>query len=265
MNLNRLKEAKVTMIITLLCLLVFGLIHLAPLRLSRIEQAIFFGAYYKPFILAGEWWRLVSVGLVHVSVWHLLMNLFSFSNTGPLLEREYGRLRYFLILLGSIAGGSLFQLIRGGNTIVVGLSGGLYGLMAAFIMLVVQAGGWRIPAFRNMITEMLFVNLMINFMPNIGFLAHLGGFVGGLLLGIALSPDLAASSLKRNSMISFIMLLILLGARIHYRPARIHEMYLGTDIKVLNMYSRYGLSAHAHRMAVRLDALYDINYLKNMF
>ena len=265
MNLNRLKEAKVTMIITLLCLLVFGLIHLAPLRLSRIEQAIFFGAYYKPFILAGEWWRLVSVGLVHVSVWHLLMNLFSFSNTGPLLEREYGRLRYFLILLGSIAGGSLFQLIRGGNTIVVGLSGGLYGLMAAFIMLVVQAGGWRIPAFRNMITEMLFVNLMINFMPNIAYLAHIGGFVTGALLGIILKPG-KGTSLKTNCALA---LVILLGVMVWLGRSsftiRQNERYIGSDLALLKEEARLGLNTHSENMAVRLDQLYGTEgYIETM-
>ena len=256
MNWNRLKEAKVTMVITALCVLVFAAIHLAPLNLSKIEKAIFLGAYYKPFVLAGEWWRLVSVGLVHVSVWHLMMNLFSFSNTGPLLEREYGRLRYALILCGSIAGGSLFQLIRGGNTIVVGLSGGLYGLMAAYIMLVVQAGGMRIPAYRNMSMEMLMVNLMINFMPNIAYLAHIGGFVTGALLGIILKPG-RGSSLKTNCSLA---LVILLGAMIWLGRDSFaigqNERYIGSDLSLLKETSRLGLSTHSAHMAEKLDQLY---------
>ena len=264
--MNRLKSTpRATLCIIILCTVMFVPVHLLDLTGSTAENAILFGAYYRPFVLAGEWWRLLSMGLIHGSFMHLAVNMFSLYNLGSVLEKTYGTVRYLIILVLSTLCGSLLTLACSTNAVTVGLSGGLYGLMASWFVLLGVRGAFKDPYMRSSVFRILLINLMINFMPNIGVLAHLGGFVGGLLLGIALSPDLAASSLKRNSMISFIMLLILLGARIQYRPASIHEMYLGTDIKVLNMYSRYGLSAHAHRMAVRLDALYDINYLKNMF
>ena len=53
---------------------------------NTAEQAIFMGAYYKPFILAGEWWRMMTVLLVHGSIGHLLANCLSLLSLGIILE-----------------------------------------------------------------------------------------------------------------------------------------------------------------------------------
>ena len=34
-----------------------------------------FGAKYGPFLMQGEWWRLVTAGFVHGGILHILMNM----------------------------------------------------------------------------------------------------------------------------------------------------------------------------------------------
>ena len=123
-------------VISAVCIFVTGVIQLAPSSLSQTELAILLGAYYKAFIAAGEWWRLLTVGFVHVSVIHLFVNMMSLSVLGRVLEPALKPLKFCILLFGSVIGGSVFLFCTSGNTVGVGLSGGLYGCLAAYIYLV---------------------------------------------------------------------------------------------------------------------------------
>ena len=50
-----------TLTVGLVCLLVY-VVQLVNGYADNTEGMILFGAYYKPFILAGEYWRLLTVG-----------------------------------------------------------------------------------------------------------------------------------------------------------------------------------------------------------
>ena len=254
--LERLKKAPVTASVLIVCLIVFALIHLTFPDYSLVDKAIFYGCFYKPFIFIGQYWRLLTVGFTHISIYHISMNLVSLFNVGPIIEREFGKRNYIIILFGSIIMGSLFQLCSSSNSVSVGLSGGLYGLMGAYIYLVIQAGGLKIPQFRNMIMQLVFINLMINFMPNIGVRAHIGGLVAGILLTTILNKS-SNKSLKTNGLLS---LVILTGVIIFYltknHTISSDQAYLGTDLKILEMYSKLGLNIDTNSFIMRLKNIY---------
>ena len=63
---------------------------------SEPETAIFLGAYYKPFIIAGEFWRFLTAGFVHIDLWHILMNMLALRNLGMFMEKITGRWRYLV-------------------------------------------------------------------------------------------------------------------------------------------------------------------------
>ena len=48
----------VTKTILFVCTAITVLIHVIPFEGNSTETAILFGAYYKTFVSAGEWWRL---------------------------------------------------------------------------------------------------------------------------------------------------------------------------------------------------------------
>ncbi len=253
----------VTKTLLIACIAITVLIHVFPFEGNSTEKAILFGAYYKTFIAAGEWWRLASAGLMHVNFWHLLMNMYTLYLLGGVLERTFRPLRYFLLLSLSSIAGYAFLFVTGGNTVAVGLSGGLYGLMAAYFILVYKAGGFRIPQVRNSSLEVLVLNLLMNFMPGIGYQVHLGGLFMGALLGILFTRDPQWQSVRRSALlctIAFSAVLVFLIPSHLSIPEE--ERYLKTDARILVYEKDHGLQNYAEGMAERIDDLYEISYLE---
>ncbi len=84
-----------------------------------------------------QYYRLLSVALVHAGFLHLAMNLLGLYFFGPLIEDVFGPVLTFLIFLISVAGGSILSLIlrrKENDYQSIGSSGGVSGiLMAAMI------------------------------------------------------------------------------------------------------------------------------------
>jgi membrane associated rhomboid family serine protease len=75
----------VTFAVGIVCILIFAGIRFLNFA-SEAEAAIFLGAYYKPFIIAGEFWRFLTAGFVHIDLWHILMNMLALRNLGSLTK-----------------------------------------------------------------------------------------------------------------------------------------------------------------------------------
>ena len=254
------------MTIIIICAVICLLIQFWPPYLNLTERAILFGAYYKAFIAAGEWWRFLTVGFVHVSFLHLMMNMLSLHALGRALEPSMKTAGFLILLFGSVIGGSVFLFCTSGNTVGVGLSGGLYGLLAAYIYLMSIAGAMKIPQVRSGVYRTVLMNLLINFMPGVAWRAHFGGAVTGLLLIMILSRRNVMDDLKRNSIIAFCILLLVSAAAVK-KNAYINrsERYLRTDINLLRCESSLGMTSYAADMAKNLDRIYDSSELEQMF
>jgi rhomboid protease GluP len=161
-----------------------------------IVAAARMGAEVPTRVMAGEWWRLFSVMLLHGNVLHLVLNMMAMLSFGPFLERLLGSSRYLILYVLSGLGGSLLSLTRGGDGIGVGASGGIWGLMVAGAVVVT----WRrtlLPAsvallMRRRAWAPVAINLAYSFQPGIDMLAHVGGGVVGGLLVLALTWPRAA-------------------------------------------------------------------------
>ena len=76
-------------------------------------------------------YRFLTAGFVHMSFYHLFMNLYCMYYLGTSLEYILGHIPYALLLVGSIILGNVFQALIGNDyTISGGLSSGIYGLLA---------------------------------------------------------------------------------------------------------------------------------------
>jgi len=147
---------------------------------------------------AGEFWRLLTPGLVHGSLLHLAMNALFLNDLGGLVERLFGRWRMLAILWGGVATGVAASFYWSERP-SVGISGGLFALVGA--MLAQGVLHWRRiapPARRlfirgpiEIVLLNLFLGLSLSFIDNAG---HVGGLLGGLLLGglAGLRPDVLA-------------------------------------------------------------------------
>lgn len=140
---------------------------------------------YGPFVADGQWYRIITSAFVHAGVIHLLFNMIVLWWLGGALERYAGTLRFGAIYLSSIVWGAAGALLLAPDALTVGASGGIYGLMAALLVLERQQG---IALLGSSVGIFLLLNLAITFViPGISIGGHLGGLVGGFLAALALS------------------------------------------------------------------------------
>ncbi|MFF2372055.1 rhomboid family intramembrane serine protease [Agromyces sp. NPDC058110] len=131
-----------------------------------------------------EPWRALTSVFLHGSILHLLLNMYTLWLFGQLLEPMLGRARFLaLYLISGLAGSVGVVLLADPLGWVIGASGAIFGLMGAFVVIQRRLGG-------NMtqLYILLAINLGIGFLPgaNISWQAHLGGLVGGALVGLIL-------------------------------------------------------------------------------
>ena len=155
-----------------------------------------FGANWAPAVAAGEYWRLFTANFLHIGVLHLAMNAYGLYVLGAEVEMLYGHPRFIVIyLLSGISGAVLsFMLTQG---LSAGASTSLFGLFGALAIYfykhreMLGAFGQQRLISLGMI---LLVNVLIGLSPgsSIDNFGHLGGFIGGALLGWFLCPTYKA-------------------------------------------------------------------------
>ncbi len=162
----------VTYAIMAVCLALFGL--------SWFSKDLVFEFGLKPFLVADEPWTVVTNAFFHdpTSSAHIGTNMLSLWIFGRMLEPMIGSGRFAGLLAASILAGSAgVLLLEDPYSYTVGMSGGIFGLIAG--VLVVQL------ALRQNIAGTLILLGVNALMPlivgNISWQGHLGGFLGGLL------------------------------------------------------------------------------------
>ncbi|MEE4376318.1 MAG: rhomboid family intramembrane serine protease [Candidatus Competibacteraceae bacterium] len=153
------------------------------------------GGNFRPLTAGGEWWRLLTSAFLHVGFLHLLFNLWVLFEVGRLAERLYGNGYFVFIYLGSALIGSLSSILWYQQRISVGASGAVFGVYGALIAYLIIRRH-TLPPFiiRNLlIIAAMFIGISISyglFQQGIDNAAHIGGLLGGFLLGIPLSRPL---------------------------------------------------------------------------
>lgn len=148
------------------------------------------GANFRPNVLAGEWWRLVTSSFIHGGLAHLVLNLYGLFFVGTFIEPLLGKWRLLLVYLVSGILASVASLCWYDATISVGASGAIMGLFGILVIWV-----WK-RVFAKEIHFILSINVAIfvtasvvsGFLGGVDNAAHIGGFVSGLLLGFLLLP-----------------------------------------------------------------------------
>jgi rhomboid protease GluP len=151
------------------------------------------GAKFGPAIDAGQYWRFLAPVVLHGGLVHLLVNSFSLYSLGPDAERLFGIWRFLLIYVLAGLAGSIASYIILWQTLSIGASGAIFGLVGALAayfysaraLIGPEASGQQV---RQMIA-MAAVNIVIGFtVPAIDNAAHLGGFAAGAIAGFVLAP-----------------------------------------------------------------------------
>jgi membrane associated rhomboid family serine protease len=141
------------------------------------------GALYGPLVdSGGEWWRIVTSGFLHASFFHIAFNMAFIWFIGRSLEPAVGTARFVVAYVASLLCGSFGVLLLEPGSVAVGASGAAFGLLGA---LLVEARSRGIDLWSTGLLQLALLNFAFTFLyPGIAIGAHLGGFAGGILVGV---------------------------------------------------------------------------------
>lgn len=150
------------------------------------------GVMFVPAVLEkGEYYRLFTCMFQHFGAEHLLYNMLLLLFMGDMLEAQVGKIRYLVIyLMGGLAGNllSMAVAIRQERYVLsAGASGAVFAVVGALLYLVIRHGGKLGDVGLKRLGIMAALSLAQGFTEaGTDNMAHLGGFLGGLLLCIIL-------------------------------------------------------------------------------
>jgi membrane associated rhomboid family serine protease len=137
---------------------------------------------YAPAIANGDWYRIVTSGFLHVSIFHIAFNMYALYILGRLLETAFGSVRFVAMYAASLLAGSLGVILLEPNSFAVGASGAIFGLFTAALVI---ARGRRLDAIAAQLGFLLVINFVFTFTyPGIAIGAHLFGAGAGVLCGL---------------------------------------------------------------------------------
>lgn len=160
-----------------------------------VDVLLRFGAMQGTKIVKeGEYYRLFSAMFLHIGFLHVIYNMFSLYIFGTRLEVYLKRWQFLLIYLGSGLIGSLMSLgvnlLMGGNTVGAGASGAIYGIMGS-VLVVSKVSRKHLDGVNSYMIGLIFLMGLVYSVANPGIdsAAHLGGFLGGMLLSAMVIKD----------------------------------------------------------------------------
>ena len=149
---------------------------------------------YGPYILEGQYYRLLTSEFVHVNFLHILCNMYALYIIGSQVENYFGKIKYIIIYIISAITASLLSMLLNMNTASIGASGAIFGLMGALLYFGINYRVYLGTALTKEILPVIVLNLLLGFtLPGVDNFAHLGGLVGGFLstmaVGISVKKD----------------------------------------------------------------------------
>jgi rhomboid protease GluP len=142
-----------------------------------------FGGLYTPAVFLGQWWRLVTAGFLHGGLLHILMNSWVLFDLGAVVDEMYGTSRMLVIYFVSTVTGFYACYLM--SSFAVGASAALFGLIGAMIALGTRYRSTIGDRIRSFFIRWLIYGLLFSLMPGVSLTAHLGGLVGGFVVGYA--------------------------------------------------------------------------------
>lgn len=162
---------------------------------ENARNLIAWGANYAPYVDRGEYWRLFTANFLHIGYTHVFVNSYSLFILGQDVEAFYGNRRFVaLYLLSALSGAVASYLFTHGLS--AGASTALFGLFGALGAYYLKHRDMLGAFGRQRLTSLaitLALNIIIAIAPGsrIDNFGHLGGLVGGFVLGWFFSPRYA--------------------------------------------------------------------------
>ena len=180
------KVPYVTYLIIAICIICY----IVPILMGIYDKVIATYSVYGPDIRKGEYFRLLTGGFLHGGILHLFFNCYTLYIIGSQVESYLGKTKYSMIYFMSLLIASLTSMTFGGETMSIGASGAIFGIMGALIYF-----GYHYRVFlgnivKTQIIPLVLLNLYLGFiLTGVDNFAHIGGLIGGVFSTMALGID----------------------------------------------------------------------------
>jgi membrane associated rhomboid family serine protease len=184
---------------------------------AGIEQSILAAGFVRTEIESnGQYWRLLTVGVLHGGTLHILLNGNALYGLGGLVEYLSNRAHLAIVFVLSIIGGSLCSLFLGPFPYASGASGGILGVFGYLLIYAYRRREQLPPDFlKSLLINVAFIagfgiiayQLIDNF-------AHVGGFLVGAVYAFIQVPRGLAADPRRISPIVNILGIIAIAVYI---------------------------------------------------
>lgn len=158
-----------------------------------MENMIRWGAAYTPLIREGETYRLFTSMFLHFGIEHLFSNMLLLLFVGDYLEKNAGKAAYVAVyFLGGLTGSVCsyrYELSEGRAVVAAGASGAIFAVLGAIVVLMILNRGHLEDLSLKRLAIMIVLTLLVGVQSsNVDNFAHIGGFVGGIVVMLLLSP-----------------------------------------------------------------------------
>jgi membrane associated rhomboid family serine protease len=166
-----------------------------------------FAGYGPAGVADGEYYRLFTAMFLHYGILHLLLNMWALWMLGRALEGVLGPVRYLAIymLSGLGAGVAVYLFSPLGPPGTAGASGAIYGLFAAYFLVLRKLGRDA-----SAVIPVIVINIIFTLsVPGISIAGHFGGLVTGAAVTAAMvyAPREHRNALQAASVVATMLLL----------------------------------------------------------
>lgn len=181
---EKISKYKATYILIALNILIYLVSVIKARNLFEIDIYTLanMGAKVNVLINDGEVWRFITAAFLHGGLVHIGFNMMALKVIGIQVEQIYGWKKYLIIYFSSALGGTILSYMFSPQSISVGASGAVFGLLGAMLVFGVSKKDVIGKSFMMNIIEVIVLNVIIGIsVPNIDNFGHFGGLIlGGL-------------------------------------------------------------------------------------
>jgi membrane associated rhomboid family serine protease len=150
---------------------------------GNVNSVFQLGAMQGFAVAEGDYWRLFTAAFLHAGILHIAFNMYALYLFGPFVERSLGTTRFVVAYVTMAVASSVFVYwLTEPQVATIGASGAVFGLFGLALVLLIRTR----QDVRGLLV-LLVINAFISLQGNISWQGHLGGFVTGALLGLALA------------------------------------------------------------------------------
>lgn len=211
-----------------------------PVMEPTVDQLKSWGADFGPLTLQGQYWRVITSSFLHIGIIHLLLNMWCLWQLGLMAEIFFGGMVTAGVYVLTGVGAALLSLAWNPLRVSAGASGAIFGITGTLITFL-YFGKLGLPREKlkgilNSVLFFAFYNLVYGLRTGVDNMAHLGGLITGLVLGILFAisfrqPREGRLQFQRAVLIG--MACVLAGAFIPLRHAKAAEIALGSGLQAL--------------------------------